>query len=148
VTTMTTPDLERKPNSFGPFAYLGILVGVALSVAKALVWSSGSFDAEVSGYAIGAIATALLVAYLIGGRKKVRNPNLFSLSFCGICLLLYLMERSTPHVNWKKHMGEIAKQAAGTKATSDEPSGDPQTDAIARTCFVTCWIGGNRMMQR
>lgn len=135
MTITATPNSQKKPRTFWPLVFLGIVVGVALSIARAVVWSGGSFNAEVSGYAFGGIMFSLLIAYAIAGREKARNLNLFSLSFCGICLVLYLMEVSAHPVSWKKHMGDVIRQAAGTKtATSDVPA-DPQTDAIVRDMF-------------
>jgi hypothetical protein len=133
---MTDPTIsgsESKPRTFGPVAFVGVAIGIALAIAKAMVWSGGDFTAEVLGYALGSAALPMLIAYAIAGRKKVWNPNLLSFSFCGMCLLLLLMEVRAHPVSWKTHVADIVRETAGTKAlSSDETSADPEMDAILR----------------
>lgn len=61
-----------------------VLLGIALSVARALLWSRGVSTAEVSGYATSTLLMSSVVAYLIAGRKKNRKPVSFGLIFAGI----------------------------------------------------------------
>jgi hypothetical protein len=111
---------------------MGIVTGFVLSFAKALVWSGGSFNGETFGYAFAAILVPMAVAYAVAGREKARNPSLFSLTFCVLCFVLYLMEWSE-HLRSTKHTRDVIRQAAGLKAgLGDESSGAPQTDAILR----------------
>jgi len=40
---------------FGLTAWIGILFGILIGIAKAFIWSRGAFDSEIFGYAIAAI---------------------------------------------------------------------------------------------
>ena len=82
------------PKRFGPIFWVCIVVGVLLSFATARVWSNGEWTGEAEGYAVGTMLFPALIAYLFAGRKKVRNPDLFGLWFCGSCFLFFLLELS------------------------------------------------------
>ena len=89
-----------------------IFLGVALCVAKALLWSRGVWNAEVSGYAIGALIMSSVVAYLIAGRKKPRKPLLFGLIFVGVSFFLCLLEFSHPPRDPKTQALDILREAS------------------------------------
>ena len=44
--------IDGPGQGFSVLAYVGIIVGVILAIAKALVWSKGLFTSEVFGYAL------------------------------------------------------------------------------------------------
>jgi len=92
-----------------------VLIGIALSVAKALLWSRGVWNAEVSGYAIGALFMSSVVAYLIAGRKKNRKPVLFGLIFVSISFILCILELSNPRKDPKAQVADLVREASGTK---------------------------------
>jgi len=90
-----TPDpMVPTPKRFGLIFWVCIIVGVLLSFATARVWSGGEWTGEVTGYAFGSMLFPGLIAYLFAGRRKVRNPDVFGLWFCGLCLLFFLLELS------------------------------------------------------
>jgi hypothetical protein len=82
------------PKRFGFIFWVCIIVGVLLSFATARVWSNGQWTGEAQGYAVGCMLFPALIAYLFAGRKKVRNPDIFGLWFCGSSLLFFLLELS------------------------------------------------------
>ena len=93
--------MDRKPapvvpappsKPFGLIFWVCIVVGVLLSLSIARVWANGEWTGEAEGYAFGSILLPALIAYLIAGRRKVRNPGAFGLWFCGLCLLFFLLE--------------------------------------------------------
>ncbi len=84
--------INGQAQGFSVLASAGIVVGVLLAVVKALVWSKGAFTSEVFGYALAAAVIPGAIAYAIAGRKKVRNPNRFALSFLLLCIFFLLLE--------------------------------------------------------
>jgi len=93
-----------------------LLLGVALSVAKALLWSRGVWTAEASGDAVGALLMSSFVAYLIAGRKKNRKPVLFGLIFAGISFVLCLLELSHHPKGPNAEVADLVLEASGTKS--------------------------------
>jgi len=85
---------DPKTQPFGVLALLGVVVGILLAIAKALVWSRGAFSAEVVGYAFAGAVIPGGIAYAIAGRKKVRNANKFALSFLLLSIFFLLIELS------------------------------------------------------
>jgi hypothetical protein len=88
-----TPVLPTPP--FKPFGFVFwacIVVGVLLCSLKAQIWSNGEWTSEAGGYAFGGLLFPGLIAYALAGRRKVRNPSLFGLWFCGSCLFFFLLE--------------------------------------------------------
>jgi hypothetical protein len=88
------PIPDARAQGFGGLAYTGIIIGILLAILKAFVWSKGVFTAEVFGYALAGALIPGAIAYAIAGRKKVRNPNRFALSFVLLCLFFLLIELS------------------------------------------------------
>jgi tryptophan-rich sensory protein len=86
------PAPPSKP--FGLIFWVYIVVGVLLSLSTARVWANGEWTGEAQGYAFGILLLPALIAYLLAGRRKVRNPAAFGLWFCGLCLLFFLLELS------------------------------------------------------
>jgi len=85
---------DAKTQGFGVLASIGVIVGIFLAIVKAFVWSKGAFTSEVFGYALAGALVPGAIAYVIAGRKKVRNPNRFALSFLLLCLFFLLLELS------------------------------------------------------
>jgi hypothetical protein len=80
-----------------PLATLGLVIGLLAYVFRAFVWSRGQLNGEATGYAVGGVLVAFLIAYAFAGRKKVRNRNKFSLVFLITSVLELLLELSTRH---------------------------------------------------
>lgn len=128
----TTPVATAKPKHFGVLAFLAIAVGVLLAFYRAWIWCNGLFTAEAAGYAMGGLLLPALIAYAIAGRKKARNPNLFALSFCALCVFSLLLEISNRPLGLKERMAGLMKEAAGTKARD---AAESPIDALARKMF-------------
>jgi hypothetical protein len=86
------PSTEVQAKGFGVLAYVGIIVGICVAIVKAFVWSKGVFTSEVFGYALAGALMPGVIAYAIAGRKKVRNPKMFSLWFVSLCVFFLLLE--------------------------------------------------------
>ncbi len=130
----TAPVLPPTPpaKSFGVLPWIGVAVGIFLAFANAWVWSGGVWTDESLGYALGGLIFPGLIAYAIAGRKKVYNPNRFGLWFCGLCLIFFLMELSHRPPNLKNRMGDLMREAAGTKLVVSK--GSPM-DVLIRAVF-------------
>ena len=109
-----------------------VLLGIALSVAKALLWSRGVWSAEVSGYAISAILIPLVISYLIAGRKKNRKPVLFGLIFAGIAFAFCLMELSSLRKDPNVEVADIVREASGTKLSHGGGAFESRQDKLLR----------------
>jgi len=116
----TPAPLPPSPRPLSPaqraLVALLLLLGVALSVAKALLWSRGVWTAEASGDAVGALLMSSFVAYLIAGRKKNRKPVLFGLIFAGISFVLCLLELSHHPKGPNAEVADLVLEASGTKS--------------------------------
>ena len=129
----------RPPQPLSPakraLVALLVLLGIALSVAKALLWSGGVWrSAEISGYAVGALLMSLVVSYLIAGRKKNRKPVLFGLIFAGVAFVLCLMELSHLPKDPKARVADVIREASGTKPIDRRSAFDsPQDRVCARS---------------
>jgi hypothetical protein len=70
---------------------------------------------ERFGALIAALGIPTLIAYLVAGRKKARNPNLFALIFCLVCVIgvganwVSSQSFETP----EQRIGRLAREAAG-----------------------------------
>jgi hypothetical protein len=109
-----------------------VFLGIALSVAKGLLWSRGVWNAEVSGYAISALFISLVISYLIAGRKKNRKPVLFGLTFVGIAFVLCLMELSSVRKDPKVEVADLVREASGTKPIDGGGAFESQQDKLLR----------------
>lgn len=109
-----------------------VLLGIALCVVKALLWSRGVWTAEVSGYAIGAILMSSVVAYLIAGRKKNRKPVAFGLIFVAISFVLCLMELSHLPKDSNAKVADLLREASGTKPIGRPDAFDSPQDKLLR----------------
>jgi hypothetical protein len=114
------------------FVALLVFLGIALSVAKALLWSGGVWSSETSGYAIGALLIPLAVSYLIAGRKKNRKPVLFGMIFAGLAFVLCLMELSHPPKDPKAEVADVIREANGTKPIDRRGAFDSPQDKLLR----------------
>ena len=94
-----TPAPTRPSRRYGLIFWVCTVVGALLSIVKAWAWSNHEWTGEAQGYALGGIVLPGLIAYAFAGRRKVRNPNLFGLWFCGLCLLFFLLELSQHYRN-------------------------------------------------
>lgn len=76
---------------------IGIVLAALLSVAYALFAPVPELPNEEQamgfrfGRAIAALLIPFVIAYPIAGRRKERNPNLFAGLFCGLTVLLLLV---------------------------------------------------------
>lgn len=80
-----------------PLAPIAILIGMFACTVRAYVWNHHRLNGEAPGYAFGGMLLALLVAYAIAGRKKVRNRNRLSAWFCVVSIFELLLELSSKH---------------------------------------------------
>jgi hypothetical protein len=92
-------DLEVKPdapkvNSLAPIA---VMIGLFASIFRAYVWAHGNMNGEAIGYAFGGMLLSFLIAYLLAGRRKVRNRNRFSAIFFGVSMFGLLLELGSKH---------------------------------------------------
>lgn len=133
MTTATPPSVPPISKTFGPWAFIGIAIGITLAFVKALVWSDGAFNAEVFGYALGAALFPGLIAYAIAGRQRVRNPNRFALWFLAFSLFFLLLEFSNRPEATNTRIKRLIREAAGTKRAEKVGSReDQQWDALLR----------------
>lgn len=123
--------LPPSPAKRALVAFL-VLLGIALSVVKALFWSRGVWTAEASGYAFGGILMPAGVAYLIAGRKKNRKPVVFGLIFAAISFVLLLSELSHPPRDLKATVADLAREASGTKPIDGGGAFDGPQDQLLR----------------
>ncbi len=114
-----TPGVEPQPptpkKKHFILGFLGIALGLFLAFFHAWAWSYGMMSAEAWGYAFGTAILPALIAYAIAGRKSVRNFNRFGIWFSGLSLLFFLISSGHP-VSLQQHIGDLMKEAAGTKA--------------------------------
>lgn len=136
---MTTPPSQPLPDppqklslAQNVLVWFCVLLGVALCVLKALAWSRGTWNAEVSGYAIGAFLISFLIAYLIAGRKKARKPVRFGLIFVGLSFVLFLFEFSHPPRDPKTQVADLIREASGAKPVDMRGSFENAQDALLR----------------
>ena len=88
------PGNKSANQGFGLTAWIGILFGILIGIAKAFIWSRGAFGSEVFGYAVAAVLVPGAIAYAIAGREKVRNGNRFALWFLLLSVFFLLLEIS------------------------------------------------------
>jgi hypothetical protein len=88
------PGNKSANQGFGLTAWIGVLFGILIGIAKALIWSRGFFSSEVFGYAVAAVCIPGAIAYAIAGREKVRNGNRFALWFLMLSVFFLLLEVS------------------------------------------------------
>jgi len=131
----TSAPLPPSPQPLSPAkrALVGllVLVGIALSVPTALLWSRGVWTVEVLGYAISALLMSLVGAYLIAGRKKNRKPVLFGLIFVGISFLC-LLELSNRFIDPNTEVADLIREASGTKPIDRRSAFDSPKDKLLR----------------
>jgi hypothetical protein len=135
--TPTTLGLEPQPQPPVPpsnklhfiLGWCGIALGLFLAMFRAWVWSYGITNAEMLGYALGGALLPALTAYLIAGRKSVRNFNRFGLWFSGLSLFFFVVSSQRP-VSLQQHIGDLMKEAAGTKSVDN--SGPRSMDELIR----------------
>jgi hypothetical protein len=124
-----SPEPRPEKKRYRVLAYLGIALGLFLALLRAWVWSYGIVNAGMLGYAFGSATAPALIAYLIAGRKSVRNFNRFAVSFSGLSLLFFSLG-SKPPVSLSQHVGNLMKEAAGTKPV--DTSGPRSMDELIR----------------
>lgn len=138
--TPTTLRLEPQPQPPAPpsnklhfiLGWCGIALGLFLAMFRAWVWSYGTANAEMLGYALGGALPPALTAYLIAGRKSVRNFNRFGLWFSGLSLFFFIVS-SQRSVSLQQHISDLMKEAAGTKSVDNSgPHGRTNTQHHAR----------------
>jgi hypothetical protein len=137
--TPTNPGLEQQVVRPAPLTKIGLMVGmlgiaVALFVAclRAWLWSYGNVNAEMLGYAAGGATLPALIAYLIAGRKRVRNFSRFGLWFAVLSAVFLALMTPRP-VSFQQHIANLAMEAAGTKP--EDTSGSTRMDRALRTAM-------------
>jgi hypothetical protein len=125
------PSPPLSPAKRALVAFL-MLVGIALAVLQALLWSRGVWNAEVFGYAIGTILMSTIVAYLIAGRRKKRKPVSFGLIFAGILLFTCLPELSNRPEDATRKVTDIVREANGTKPVDRSGAPESPQDKLLR----------------
>ena len=80
------------------------------------------------GYALGGALLPALIAYLIAGRKSVRNFNRWAVWFSGLCVLFLAIGKQP--VSLEQHTVDLAREAAGTKPVDN--SGPQAMDDLVR----------------
>jgi hypothetical protein len=132
---LITPGTESLPPPPQPgrkhfiLGCLGIGLGLFLAFFHAWAWSYGTMGAEAWGYAGGAAMLPALIAFAIAGRKSVRNFNRFGIWFSGLSLFFFIVSSKHP-VSLQQHIGDLMKEAAGTKAVDN--SGPGALDNLVR----------------
>ncbi len=123
MSTTTGLQLTDQPPSSTPpppsktslvLGLCGVAVGLSLSLFRAWTWSYETFNAEMLGFACGGTIVPFIIAYLIAGRKSVRNFTRFGLWFGGMMILVFLITKN-PAGNIEQHIANLAREAAGTK---------------------------------
>jgi hypothetical protein len=120
---------DPRPKPISVLALLGIVLGFVLSIVKALIWSGGTVDAGVFGYALAGVAIPGVIAFAVAGLGKRCNLNRFALTFCALSLTFLLMEVSNHPENVKDRVSRLAREAAGTKPVG---VGATETDRLSR----------------
>jgi hypothetical protein len=138
--TPTTLGLEQQSQPPAPsppppkkigfiiMGWLGIAAGLAVTLLHAWGLSYGIVDASFWGRAVGGAVLPVLIAYLIAGRKSVRNFSSFGLWFCGVSIFCWAVTNEHP-VSLQQHIGDIMKEASGTKPVENNGS---SMDALVR----------------
>jgi hypothetical protein len=114
------PPSEKK--HFIILGCLGVALGLFLAFARAWAWAYGVMTAEAWGFVLGMALVPALIAYVIAGRKSVRNFNRFGIWFSGLSLFFFLFMGGRPE-SLQQHVGNLMKEAAGTKAVDNSGPG-------------------------
>lgn len=122
------PPPEKKRHRV--FAYLGIALGIFLAWFRSWAWSYGFISAEMVGHFVGSLILPAVIAYLIAGRKSVRNFNRFAVWFSWLSVLFFLVA-SKPPVSLSQHIGNLMKEASGAKPV-DNADGPRNFDELIR----------------
>lgn len=127
------PDLQPLPPPTPPsptpsqkthiiLGCFGIALGLLLAFFRAWIWSYGLMTAESWGFAMGSAVLPALIAAAIALRKSVRSFNRFGLWFSGLSLVFFILMSRTPPP-FQQHVGDLMKEAAGTKAVDNSGPG-------------------------
>ncbi len=121
VTPAMPSGSPAPPKSMGVLGVLGIGLCVVLAIAVAFtkpIDEQGT-PAFQQGFRIGTLFGMLLlpflIAYVISGRKKARNPRAFAVIFCIVCLLGLgsTLVSSVSFETPEQRIGRLAREAAG-----------------------------------
>jgi len=98
---------------------IGLCVVLAIAVAFTKPIDEQGTPAFQQGFRIGTLFGMLLlpflIAYVISGRKKARNPRAFAVIFCIVCLLGLgsTLVSSVSFETPEQRIGRLAREAAG-----------------------------------
>jgi hypothetical protein len=109
-----------------------MLLGFVLSIEKALLWSGGAWNAEVSGYAFAGIVIPLLISYAIAGRRKNRKLVLFSVIFAAIASVGFAMELADRPKDPNAKVADLVREAAGAKPVGSSQTSESPQDKLLR----------------
>jgi hypothetical protein len=137
-------DREGRRRRLGPAAFVAIALGLALSIARAVLWSRGELSAEAVGYATGTPVLPVVISWAIFGRRKAWNPNLLSFCFCGLCLVLFLLDVKAYPASPKAPVAEPVRETTGAKA----PAASDALGHSAVTALVTSILQDGLKMTR
>ena len=135
--TPTTLGNEQSPQSTAPrpgklhfiLGFLGVALGMFVALFRAWIRYYGTVNAEMMGAVFGSALLPALIAYLIAGRKRVRNFNRFGFWFAGLSIVFFAVTNRPP-VSLQQHFVNLMKEAAGTKPLDD--SGPRKMDDLVR----------------
>ena len=91
---------QEPEKTMSIFGRIGIVLVSILAIGFAFGAPVPSLpnESQAVGFRVGRLLAAILIpfliAYLVAGRKKARNPNLFAGLFCGIGIFLLLAVRN------------------------------------------------------
>jgi len=142
------PSLASAPKQ-KTMSVLGI-IGIPLIILLALAYAFAAplpdlpNETQAVGYRIGTVFGALgipfLIAYLIAGRRKARNPNLFAGLFCGIAFCMIFANAATNLGPWTpettdQKTARLMREAAGVQPVRRTMFGENKIDAKLRGFF-------------
>ena len=127
------------------FGKIGIGIVSLLAIAYALASPLPDLpnEAQAIGFRFGTMIAGclfpFLIAYVVAGRRKARNPNLFAGLFCGIAFFILLANVAgsgalqTETTNQK--ISRLMHEAAGTQPVRKPLFGEPKADTKLRDLF-------------
>ncbi len=126
---------------------IGAVLLIAILYAAATPIPPQPNQTQAAGYRFGTFFASflipVLVAYVVAGRKKARNPNLFAILFCSICLGLIFFNAAGRASSGVLHgpessdqkINRLMREAAGLQPVYKPLFGEDPVDATLRDMF-------------